>query len=58
VFAKINEGVLPVYWREINVEELRREVLHGEEKLQDKQEGRVPFESDERMIIEDELYND
>ena len=52
VFAKVNAGVLPVYWRELNVDDLKRAIIKEEERKMQTKEGIVPDDSEADQAID------
>lgn len=58
VFAKVNAGSLPVYWREIDIEELRRAIIKEEEKKAQRLSGAIPDDSDVQKTIDQALQDE
>lgn len=58
VFAKVNAGSLPVYWREIDIEELRRAIVKEEEKKAQRLAGAIPDDSDVQRTIDQALQEE
>lgn len=58
VIGQINGGVLPIYWREIDVEELKRTIIKEEEKRVHRMTGVIPDDSDVQNTIDNAINED
>ena len=58
VFSKVNAGILPVYWRELDVEDLKRAIIKEEERKLQQKNGVVPDDSEAELAIDRAIEQD
>ena len=52
IFSKLNSGEIPIYWREIDVTELKKEILGGQSNQNSMiQSQKEPTEPDSRLVM-------
>lgn len=58
VFAKLNRGELPVFWRELDVSELKNAIVRDEERKAQIRRGEVPDDSEVQKSVQRALEED
>lgn len=57
VFAKINNGKLPLYWRELDIEDIRRTIIEEQERKGQMRRGEIPDDSEAQRTLERDIEN-
>lgn len=58
VFSKLNRGELPVFWRELDVSELKNAIVRDEERKAQLRRGEVPDDSEVQKSVQRALEED
>lgn len=58
VFSKLNRGELPVFWRELDVSELKNAIINDEERKAQIRRGEVPDDSEMQKSVQRALEED
>lgn len=57
VFAKINSGNPPLYWRELDTEDIRKSIIEEQEREAQMRRGEIPDDSEAQRTLEKGIEN-
>lgn len=57
VFAKVNGEKLPPYWRELDIEDIKKQIIEEQERIAQKKRGELPDYSEDKREIEENIHN-